>query len=144
MPGRADPAQDDRGAWSTRPGCWNVQADMDRKAHWESIYTTRGETDVSWFQPDPALSLELIRSVAPERGRVIDVGGGASRLVDRLIESGFALVAVLDISGAALDRARARLGGRADAVRWIEADVTVTSAAAGWAGVTVTVKVWET
>jgi SAM-dependent methyltransferase len=97
---------------------------MNRKAHWEAIYTTKGEGDVSWFQTDPALSLELIRSVTPGRGRVIDVGGGASRLVDRLLDSGFEVVAVLDISGAALDKARARLGGRANAVRWVEADVT--------------------
>jgi SAM-dependent methyltransferase len=97
---------------------------MDRKAHWEGVYTTKGETEVGWFQPDPALSLELIQSVAPGRGRVIDVGGGASLLVDRLLDSEFEQVAVLDISGAALDKARARLGGRANSVHWIEADVT--------------------
>lgn len=98
---------------------------MDRKSHWEGIYTTKNETEVSWFQPNPALSLELIRSVTPGRGRVIDVGGGASLLVDRILDSGFERVAVLDISGAALDKAKARLGARANSVLWIETDVTL-------------------
>ncbi len=97
---------------------------MDRKAHWEQIYATKDERDVSWFQAEPALSLELIRAVSSARGRVIDVGSGASVLVDRLLDLGFEHVAVLDISRAALEKARARLGERADAVRWIEADVT--------------------
>jgi len=97
---------------------------MDRKAHWEGVYTTRGERELGWFQPDPALSLEVIRAVSPGRGGVIDVGGGTSLLVDRLLDSGFKRVAVLDISKAALDKASARLGERANSVRWIEADVT--------------------
>jgi len=97
---------------------------MDCKAHWERVYTTKGERELGWFQPDPALSLELIRAVSPGRGRVIDVGGGASLLVDRLLHSGFERVAVLDISRAALDKARSRLGERANSVRWIEGDLT--------------------
>jgi SAM-dependent methyltransferase len=97
---------------------------MDRKAHWEGVYATKRGRQLSWFQEEPALSLELIRAVSPARGRVIDVGGGASVLVDRLLESGFDDVAVLDISRSALDQARARLGKRAEAVRWIEADAT--------------------
>jgi SAM-dependent methyltransferase len=100
------------------------QAEMDRKAHWEGVYTSTDESEVGWFQPDPALSLQLICFVSPGRGRVIDVGGGASRLVDRLLDSGFEGVAVLDISGAALDKARVRLGERANSAHWIEADVT--------------------
>jgi hypothetical protein len=55
---------------------------MDRKAHWEGVYATKGEREVSWFQEEPALSLELVRAVSPARGRVIDVGGGASVLLD--------------------------------------------------------------
>lgn len=97
---------------------------MERKAHWDEVYTTKGETDVGWFQANPALSLELILSVAPAGGWVIDVGGGASRLVDRLLDLEFAHVAVLDISATALAKAKVRLGERAPAVRWIEADVT--------------------
>jgi SAM-dependent methyltransferase len=92
------------------------------REHWESVYTSKGDADVSWTQPDPRLSLSLIGEVCPQ-GRVIDVGGGTSVLADRLLDAGYA-VAVLDISGAALARSRGRLGRRADAVRWIVADVT--------------------
>lgn len=95
------------------------------KSHWETVYSTKAETGVSWYQEEPRLSLELIGAVAPaEGGRIIDVGGGASVLVDRLLDLPFAEVAVLDISGAALGKAKARLGERAERVRWIAADVT--------------------
>jgi SAM-dependent methyltransferase len=98
---------------------------IDRKAHWEGVYSTRGETGVSWYQAEPGLSLDLIRSVTPgTRERIIDVGGGASVLVDRLLELSFAKIAVLDISETALSRARSRLGERARRVDWIVADVT--------------------
>ncbi len=97
----------------------------DRKTHWETVYATKAETSVSWYQEEPRLSLELIRAVAPaEGGRIIDVGGGASVLVDRLLELPFEEIAVLDISATALDRAKARLGERAERVRWVVADVT--------------------
>lgn len=97
---------------------------IDRKAHWEEVHATRGETGVSWYQVEPRLSLDLIRSVAPAaHGRIIDVGGGASVLADRLLELSFEKVAVLDISETALTRARSRLGERARRVNWIVADV---------------------
>jgi ubiquinone/menaquinone biosynthesis C-methylase UbiE len=99
----------------------------DRKAHWEEVYSSRGATDVSWYQADPRLSLALIRAVAPAAGgRVIDVGGGASVLVDRLLDLPFGRVAVLDISETALAAARTRLGERAERVEWVAADVTDT------------------
>jgi SAM-dependent methyltransferase len=98
---------------------------IDRKTHWEQVYSTRGEAGVSWYQDDPRLSLELIGAVAPaEGGRIIDVGGGASVLVDRLLDLPFGEIAVLDISETALGKTRARLGGRAGRVRWVVADVT--------------------
>jgi SAM-dependent methyltransferase len=98
---------------------------IDRKAHWESVYSTKGETGVSWYQSEPRLSLELIRAVAPSaRGRIIDVGGGASVLVDRLLDLPFEKIAVLDISEAALSKAKSRLGERARRVEWIAADIT--------------------
>jgi len=97
----------------------------DRKEHWERVYSTKGGTGVSWYQREPHLSLEFIRAVAPTTGgRVIDIGGGASVLVDRLLDLAFEKIAVLDISETALGEARARLGMRAGRVEWIVADVT--------------------
>ena len=98
---------------------------IDRKTHWEQVYSTKAETGVSWYQPEPRLSVELIGAVATaEGGRIIDVGGGASVLVDRLLDLPFGEIAVLDISETALGKARARLGERAERVRWVVADVT--------------------
>lgn len=103
---------------------------MDRKAHWEQVYDTRSSMEVSWYQPLPARSLELIREAgAGPESAVIDVGGGDSRLVDTLLEREFRRVTVLDLSGAALARARARLGAPAAAVIWLEADVTAAELA---------------
>jgi SAM-dependent methyltransferase len=97
----------------------------DRRTHWEHVYSTKAETGVSWHQDEPRLSLELIGAVAPaDGGRIIDVGGGTSVLVDRLLELPFGEIAVLDISETALGKARARLGERAGQVRWVVADVT--------------------
>jgi len=96
-----------------------------RQRHWEAVYSSRSETEVSWYQEDPRLSLELIRAFAPaESGRIIDVGGGASVLVDRLLRLSFGRIAVLDVSEAALTTSRGRLGGQAERVEWIAADVT--------------------
>jgi ubiquinone/menaquinone biosynthesis C-methylase UbiE len=99
--------------------------ETDRKRHWEAVYSTRAESELSWFQSDPGLSLDLIRTIAPAAGgRIIDVGGGTSVLVDRLLDLPFETIAVLDISETALKRARSRLGQRAERVEWIAADVT--------------------
>ena len=96
-----------------------------RQAHWENVYTTKGENEVSWFQQSPAPSLELIvQAGATRNSAIIDIGGGASRLVDHLLEQGFEDVTVLDLSGAALEAAKARLGARAERVHWIVADAT--------------------
>lgn len=96
-----------------------------RKVHWENVYTTKGEDEVSWFEASPALSLELIDQVLATRASsIIDIGGGASRLVDHLIER-VEDVAVLDLSPAALQAAKTRLGGRAHQVSWIAADATI-------------------
>lgn len=94
------------------------------KDHWDDIYGRIAEDEVSWFQPRPGTSLALIaRAARGTRAAVIDVGGGASRLVDALLEEGFPRPAVLDISETALARARERLGERASRVQWIAADV---------------------
>ncbi len=76
---------------------------MERKAHWEGVYGKKKSTEVSWYQPEPELSLKLIDQVAPRgRARVIDVGGGASSLVDCLLDREYVEISVLDLSGAAL------------------------------------------
>lgn len=95
------------------------------KAHWEQVYTTKATNRVSWFQTQAATSLRLIeRSALSLDAPIIDVGGGASVLVDDLLGRGFVDVSVLDLSGAALAAARQRLGDVAQAVTWLEADVT--------------------
>jgi ubiquinone/menaquinone biosynthesis C-methylase UbiE len=98
---------------------------VDPKAHWESIYTTKAPNQVSWYQDHPALSLDFIRRTGIEPGEaIIDVGGGASTLVDDLLADGFQRLTVLDLSGAALRLARRRLGPAAAHVTWVEADIT--------------------
>jgi 2-polyprenyl-3-methyl-5-hydroxy-6-metoxy-1,4-benzoquinol methylase len=99
--------------------------DMDAKPHWERIYHTVAPTELSWYQERPRLSLELIQSTgAPKAAQIIDVGGGASTLVDELLAEGYQHVTVLDLSGTALERAQERLGARAAAVTWVAADIT--------------------
>ncbi len=103
----------------------NTMQDETRRAHWDKAYQSKGEAGVSWFEDTPAVSLDLIRRHAPMASTsLIDIGAGASRLVDALIAAGMSDITVLDLSPAALDAARARLGTRADAVHWIAADVT--------------------
>ncbi|MEA2984278.1 MAG: hypothetical protein QOD94_532 [Alphaproteobacteria bacterium] len=99
--------------------------EFDRRAHWQRVYSSKNETEVSWFEQSPTLSLDLIRrSGAHSTTSIIDIGGGASRLVDALLENGYRAVSVLDLSGKALSVARVRLGTHASHVSWIEADVT--------------------
>lgn len=97
----------------------------DRKKHWENVYQNSSPLGVSWYQEDPALSLRLIRNtqLAPDAA-MIDVGGGASTLVDKLCEEAYTNVAILDVSSNALAHAKARLAEKANAVEWFEEDVT--------------------
>ena len=97
--------------------------DLGRGAHWESVYRTKGEREVSWFQETPAASLALIRAAAAHDSAIIDIGGGASRLVDALFDEGYADVTILDVSESALAAAKARLGNAAAGASWIVADV---------------------
>jgi 2-polyprenyl-3-methyl-5-hydroxy-6-metoxy-1,4-benzoquinol methylase len=97
----------------------------ERSAHWEGVYATKGENEVSWFQESPAISLEMIRQANPDpAAAIIDIGGGASRLVDALLREGYQSLAVLDLSANALDAAKKRIGAAAARVDWIVADVT--------------------
>jgi len=96
-----------------------------RQTHWENVYGTKGEKEVSWFQDSPTISLDLIDATGVAKGAsILDIGGGASRLVDALLDQGFESLTVLDLSDKALATTRARLGRKAANVRWIVADVT--------------------
>ncbi len=98
---------------------------MNNKAHWETVYTTKSIDAVSWFQEHADVSLRLIRGTGVALdASIVDVGGGASTLVDDLLADGCTDVTVLDLSGTALAAAQHRLGRRASLVRWVEADIT--------------------
>lgn len=98
---------------------------FNRKNHWENIYQTKGQREVSWYQAKPATSLAFIeKSGLPLSAKIIDVGGGDGFLVDYLLEAGYEDITVLDISAAAIDKAKLRLGDKANAVKWIVNDVT--------------------
>lgn len=101
-----------------------MEQSTEKKDHWERVYREKREDEVSWFQVVPRLSLELIEVSASKDARIIDIGGGASNLVDALLHEGYRDLTVLDLAGAALLQAQARLGDDADEVRWIEADIT--------------------
>src|SRR5690349_15328181 len=98
----------------------NAQAD-----HWNAAYEAKGEAGVSWFEAMPEVSLALVETFGHgAETRLIDIGGGASRLVDALIARGWTSLSVLDLSQAAIDAAKARLGDAAGRVDWIVDDVT--------------------
>jgi SAM-dependent methyltransferase len=95
------------------------------KRHWEQVYATKATTGVSWYTPHLERSLALVeRAAGSKDARILDGGGGASTLVDALLERGYRHVTVLDLSERALDAAKARLGARAAEVTWVVADAT--------------------
>ncbi len=95
--------------------------------HWNQVWAGRDPDTVTWFQPDLAVSRRLIATVAQPTSGIVDVGGGASRLVDHLLADGHRDITVVDIAAHSLELARARLGPRADDVTWTVADITTTS-----------------
>ena len=98
---------------------------MDKKKHWETVYDTKQPNEVSWTQQLPQTSLDFIHSFnLSKNAKIIDIGGGDSRLVDCLLEEGFVNLTVLDISEKALERAKIRLGKKAEKVTWIVSDIT--------------------
>jgi ubiquinone/menaquinone biosynthesis C-methylase UbiE len=98
---------------------------MERKQHWEQVYTTKAPESVSWYQEHADLSVRLIHNTGLGKdAAIIDVGGGASRLVDDLVAEGYTDVTVLDLSSAALVVAKQRLGRQAASVHWMEGDIT--------------------
>ncbi len=100
-------------------------SNLERRKHWDKVYAARAENEVSWFQEKPAISLDLIVSCGVAKtAPILDVGGGASRLADLLLQEGFTDISVLDVAEPALDRAKVRLGARASQVKWLTADIT--------------------
>ena len=98
---------------------------METKAHWENVYRTKSHTGVSWYKPRLNRSLRLVSKIGLRpNDRIIDIGGGSSTLVDDLLDRGFEEISVLDISPAALEVSKQRLGEKAPKVKWIEADIT--------------------
>ena len=96
----------------------------EKKAHWEKVYNSKSPLEVSWYQTRPTLSMRLIRHTQIAHDEpVIDVGGGASTLVDHLLDTGFSNISVLDISASALTQARKRLGDRSAEVNWYNEDI---------------------
>ncbi len=99
--------------------------EINRKNHWETVYETKQPNEVSWTQENPKTSLDFIRETHLEKSaKIIDIGGGDSKLVDFLLEEGYNDITVLDISAKALDRAKKRLGKNAEKVNWVVSDIT--------------------
>ena len=96
----------------------------ERQQHWENVYTTKSITEVSWYRSHLDLSLEWIQRVSPDpTSAIIDIGGGASTLVDDLLQLGYSHLTVLDVSSAAIEAAKARLGAASQNVTWHVADI---------------------
>lgn len=106
-----------------------MNSEKDRRAdaaqpHWDGVYSNKSEAERSWSESVPAASLELITDAGMQLSdAIMDVGGGASRLVDALLERKFTDLTVLDLSSTALEQAAARLGAQAPGVDWITADI---------------------
>ena len=96
----------------------------ERKEHWEQVYIHKNPNEVSWTQEKPQTSLSLIaKCLLPKSAKIIDIGGGDSKLVDYLLAEGYKNISVLDISAKAIEKAQKRLGALADKVTWIVSDV---------------------
>ena len=101
---------------------------FNKKDHWEQVYSGKRSTEVSWYQQHPQHSIEMIKATGVDvSARIIDIGGGASTLVDCMLEAGYQSLTVLDIAQAAIEQAKSRLGERADKVAWLEQDITTFS-----------------
>lgn len=94
------------------------------KLHWENIYTEKLPQEVSWYQQEPTVSLEIIRHFSDKSARIIDIGGGVSVLIDHLLKRGYSNLALLDISAKALEHVKNRLSDQAAKIEWFEKDIT--------------------
>jgi SAM-dependent methyltransferase len=110
-----------------------MSAGGSTEAHWQRIYDSRAPEELSWFQAEPRSSLRLIETAGLDtQARILDAGGGASRLVDALLERGYENLGVLDVAPTALDLVRERLGERASEVEFILGDVRDFTSPGGW------------
>lgn len=99
--------------------------DMQNKKHWETVYKTKNPEQVSWTQEIPKTSLDFIHSFGlTKTAKIIDIGGGDSKLVDYLLDEGYENITVLDISAKALEKSQKRLGDKATKVNWVVSDIT--------------------
>lgn len=102
-----------------------MEKNKNSKEHWENVYQTKAENEVSWFQPYPKTSIAFLESFhLPLDANIIDMGGGNSHLVDALLEKGYQNIWVLDIAAKAIEKAKQRLGEKGNRVHWIVSDVT--------------------
>ena len=94
------------------------------KKHWENIFSAKNFNEVSWYQESPKTSIDLIQSINPDKNSyLIDIGAGDSKLVDNLLDFGFRNISVLDVSSKALEKAKKRLGNKANSIKWIISDI---------------------
>src|SRR6188508_308052 len=96
--------------------------DRSLQQHWDDVYKTRAENELSWFQPYPRTSMEFVNLFhLPLDANIIDIGGGDSHFVDALLDKGYQNIYVLDISSEAIERAKQRIGTRSDKIHWVVA-----------------------
>ena len=97
---------------------------MNKKQHWEKVFTTKQVDEVSWYQQTPQQSLDFVQQLGlPKTATIIDIGGGDSFFVDHLLQMGYKNITVLDISAAAINKVKQRLGDKAALVNWIISDI---------------------
>ena len=94
------------------------------KSHWENIYTKKLTQELSWYQQEPTISLEVILRFAKKDNSIIDIGGGTSVLIERLLQKGYANLALLDISSKAIEHVKNRVSDQISKVEWFEKDIT--------------------
>jgi len=100
-------------------------SDIDKKNHWDTIYNSKKNNEMSWFEDVPTISLQFIKELEMKKyAKIIDIGGGESTFVDSLVKMGFTDITVLDISEVAIEKAKIRLGANSTKVKWIVADFT--------------------
>lgn len=98
--------------------------ELDKKQHWENVFATKKETEVSWYQEKPETSLQFFeRNNIPKTAKILEIGGGDSYLIDNLLEQGFESITLLDISENAIERIKKRLGEKAEKVRFVVSDI---------------------